>query len=91
MVALDIVLGAVAVGDVGLGGCDMAIAGSWGTSWGATVGKQGCVWGLLDCRCSCLGSFVEYMTHSEERLCTTSHNGISRALDGLCVSFTACW
>jgi hypothetical protein len=88
-VALDAVSGVVAVGDIDVGGCDVATAGRWGTSWGATVGEQGCVWGLLDCRCSCVGGFVEYTTHSEERIRTTSCNGVSRAVDGLCVSFTA--
>jgi hypothetical protein len=88
-VALDVVSGAVAVGDVGVGGCDVATAGSWGMSWGATVGQQGCVWGLLDCRCSRLGGFVKYTTRSEERVRTTSRNGVSRAVDGVGVAFTA--
>ena len=58
---------------------------------GASWGELGGVGGLLDRCCSCLGGFVEYTMCSEERIRMTSHNGISRAVDGLCVSFTACW
>jgi hypothetical protein len=47
--ALDAVSGVLAVSDVGVGGRDVATAGSWGTSWGAAVGKQGCVGGGTGC------------------------------------------
>jgi hypothetical protein len=39
--ALDAVSGVLAVSGVGVGGRDVATTGSWGTSWGAAVGKQG--------------------------------------------------
>jgi hypothetical protein len=83
-VALDAVSGVVAVGDVDVGDRDVATAGRWGTSWGATVGEQGCVGGLLDCRCSCVGGFVEYTTRSEERVRTTSRNGVSLVAHHCC-------
>jgi hypothetical protein len=47
--ALDAISGVLAVGGVGVGGHDMATAGSWGMSWGAAVGKQGCVGGGTGC------------------------------------------
>jgi hypothetical protein len=56
---------------------------------GASWGELGGVGGLLDRRCSYLGGFVEYTTHSEERVCTTSRNGVSRAVDGVGAAFTA--
>jgi hypothetical protein len=48
-VALDAISGTIAVGSVGVGGCDVATAGSWGMGWGVSVGKQGCVGGGTGC------------------------------------------
>jgi hypothetical protein len=60
----------------------------WGVSWGRRggvgggVGRRRSWWG-------CLGGFVEYTTRSEERVRTTSRNGVCWAVDGVCTSFTA--
>jgi hypothetical protein len=79
--ALAAVLEVVAAAGVGVGVCDMVMAGGRsgckGRGWAVFWGGQGC--------------FVECMTRSEECICAASRNGVSWALDGSCVSFTACW
>jgi hypothetical protein len=92
----------VAAGNVAVVGGDVAAAvGAWGIvvgslcitgAGGVDWGQQGGVGGLLGRRCSCLGSFIEYTMRSEECVCTTSRNGVSGAVEGFRVSFTAsCW
>jgi hypothetical protein len=76
---------AAAVGAWGVVMGSLCITGAGGVDWG----QQGGVGGLLGRRCSCLGGFIKYTTRSSEHVCTTSRNGISRAVDGLCVSFMA--
>jgi hypothetical protein len=70
------------------------VVGSWGTTgvWGASRGKQG---GADRCRgrrrrrWGWQSRSVECTTHSDERIRTTSCNGICWAVEGVGASFTA--
>jgi hypothetical protein len=94
--ALDAVSEAVAAGNIGIGGCDVATSmgalGYVNRVWGVSWGRRGGVEGAVGRHCSwwgCLGAFVKYMTHSEERVHTTSRNGVFWAVYSICMSFTA--
>ena len=82
---------AVVDGDV------VAERGGWrcGTGgWWSGRGELGCLGGVLG-RCwglpSWWGGSIEYTTRSDERVRTTSCNGLSWAVDSPCTSFRARW
>jgi len=95
-VALVAILGVVAVGNVGVGGCDMAVG--WRGLGGGT-GVRGVIWGEQSGVGGCRGRHwrcwdwhsrsVKCTTCSDEHVCTTSCNGVCWAVDGVGASFTA--